>query len=87
MEDDFETHAVGLTAPAQNAEVIIPSDTNELAFATRAIYVGVGGSISIVLLSGDTAILNNVQAGVLYPIRARQVMATGTTATSIIGLR
>ena len=85
MNDVFEDHAQSLTSPVTAAETISPSDTTDLTQATRALYVGVGGELAVQMLSGDVVTLNNVQAGVLYPLRARRVMATGTTAAGLIG--
>jgi hypothetical protein len=87
MQDDFEGQALGLNAPAVAAEAIIPNDTADLAYATRAIFVGQSGDIAIRTLSGDDVTLINVQAGSVLPIRAAQVRATGTTAAALVGLR
>lgn len=87
MTDDFSTHSETLTAPAASAETITPSDAQDLAFVTRALYVGQGGDLAVELKSGDTAVLRNMQASVIYPLRVVRVLATGTTATDIVGLR
>jgi len=87
MQDDFTGHTDGLTSPATAAEVISPDDTLDLAFVTRALYVGQGGDMNVMLKSGDVVVLRNMQPGVIYPLRAMQVLATGTTATDIVGLR
>lgn len=87
MKDDFASYQTGLTAPATAAEIITPSDTDDLEFVTRALYVGESGDVNVTLKSGDTVLLRNLQAGVFYPLRVSYVLATGTTATDIIGLR
>lgn len=84
--DKFDANAVGMTGPAENAFAITPHNTNELAYVPRGIYVGAGGSIAVVLVNGDSASFANVAAGTVLPIRAKQVLATGTTASSLIGL-
>ncbi len=86
MIDEFESHTPGLTSPAASSHAIIPSDSNELNHATRIIYVGTGGDIAVKLVSGDTITLRAVQSGAMYPLRVAQVMATGTTASDIVGL-
>lgn len=86
MQDAFAGHVAGLTAPATEAEPISPSDGEELGTVTRALYVGQPGTVRLRLLSGATVTLANMQGGMLYPIRARQVFATGTTAADIVGL-
>lgn len=47
MEDKFKDHITGLTSPARDAVAITPSDTNDLTNPTRAIFVGVEGSLSV----------------------------------------
>lgn len=86
MPDPFANYAVSLTSPAQRAEPITPSNGAELASATRAIYVGQTGNVRLRTVGGDIVTLANMQGGVLYPIRADQVLATGTTASDIVGL-
>lgn len=85
--DDFENFQEGLTSPASGGAVIAPNDLAELSFTTRAIYVGSGGDITLRLSRGDVVTLTNVQSGVIYPLRADQVLATGTTAGNLVGLR
>jgi hypothetical protein len=87
MLDDFSTFTDGLTSPATAAEAIQPNDAEPLEFVTRALYIGQGGDMNIVLKSGDTVLLRNMQASVFYPLRVVQVLATGTTAADIVGLR
>lgn len=86
MSDAFESHSVGLSAPAVRPEAITPNDAADLAQVTRAVYVGQTGNLRVRLVSGDTVVFANAQAGALYPIRVAQVYATGTTASDIIGL-
>lgn len=87
MLDDFASYETGLTAPAAAAETITPSDTEELAYTTRALFVGQDGDVSVTFKSGDTVLLRNLQGGVVYPLRLTAVLASGTTATDLVGLR
>lgn len=86
MKDEFESYASGLTAPARTAHAIAPDDANDLGVATRALYVGEPGSLQVQMVSGQTVTFANVQAGVVYPFRVARVMATGTTASGLVGL-
>lgn len=87
MADDFDTHQPGLTSPAEAAEAITPSDSTALARVTRAIWVGGAGDLRVTLLGGMTVTLAGAAAGMVYPLRVTQVLATGTTATGLVGLR
>ena len=87
MHDSFKDHAVSLTSPVTALEVIVPNDGLDLAYATRGIFVGQGGDLAVQMLSGETATLRNVQDSLLYPIRVSRVLASGTTAGNLVGMR
>ena len=87
MADDFATHETGLMSPAQDATVITPNDSAVLPRASRGIYVGQAGDLRVQMVSGVVVTFQGVQAGVFYPLRVNQVMATGTTAGGLVGLR
>ena len=75
-------------SPANSSYSVTPHDTNEIgAFLPRAIYTGSGGAIAM-MLEGDIAsiVWANVPAGAILPVKARIILATGTTATGIIAL-
>lgn len=86
MADQFKSHATGLSAPIVGAFSITPDDGVDLADVTRALYVGVSGDVSVVMKSGDTVTLVNVQAGTMLPVRAQRVNATGTSAQNLVGM-
>lgn len=87
MTDKFLGQAYTLESPSQEIIAITPNDSTDLAVFTRAIYVGVAGNISVIPLASSTPVtFVGVQAGQLLPIRVRRVRATGTTASSIVGL-
>ena len=83
--DQFKNHTPGLESPASRLFEIVPNDTSPLALVTRAISVDAAGYLQVVMASGDTGRIF-VAAGVPFPLRVAQVMATGTTATGIVGL-
>ncbi len=86
MSDRFKNYDKGVSGPAENLETITPHDTAELNRATCGLYVGGGGNIRVVTVRGDEATFVNVAPGTFLPVRAIRVKATGTTATSIVGL-
>lgn len=85
MKDTFRTHGRSLTSPPESAAALLPDDAAELACATRAVYVGGGGDLAVRMLGGSLVTLGAVPAGSLLPLRLRAVLATGTTATGLVG--
>lgn len=83
MADDYASHAAGLDAPIEHAAAVTPSDTVDLATASRALYVGSTGDLRVTTVGGDTVTFADVPVG-WHPIRARRVLATSTTATDIV---
>jgi hypothetical protein len=70
---------------AKGATEVTPSDATVVSF--RGLYVGGAGNVSIVTPQGDTVTFVSAPAGGYILCAAVRVRATGTTATSIIGLR
>ena len=68
----------------QTGAAIVPSDTALLNI--RGIYVGVTGNISLLTYGGNAITLTGVLAGTILPIETSRINATGTTATSLVGL-
>lgn len=83
-KDHYVTYAAGVTAPLIGAFTISPSNTEELPFVTRQIYVGADGDLSVVWLDGSET-TEPVIAGDRLDWRIRQVKAAGTTASGIRG--
>lgn len=68
----------------RHGTAITPNDTTAVKF--KGIYVGTTGNLTV-LFTGDTVAttLNNVPVGV-YQFEISKVLATGTTATNLVGL-
>ena len=86
FHDGVSIDNVSVDAPATDAFAITPDDVAELTYITRAIYVGWNGDIVAKMKDGTTVTFQNCVAGSILPIRARQVYATDTTASGLIGL-
>ncbi|MCC5973627.1 MAG: hypothetical protein JJT81_06200 [Rubellimicrobium sp.] len=84
--DPFASHARTLTDPVAGGFAISPSDTTDLAVMPRAIMVAGGGNVAAVMQDGMTLTLPALGPGMIHPFRIRRVLATGTTATGILGL-
>jgi len=85
MADAFAQYQVGLESPAVRASNVTPSDSVDLAEASRAINVATSGTVRVTTIGGTTATLY-VTAGSAFPVRVLRIWATGTTATNIVAL-
>jgi hypothetical protein len=87
INDPFAHSVDSSIAPAQNGFAITPQDDVDLLLATKAIYVGSGGNITLRMLQADADItFVNVPSGSILDLRVRAVRSTGTSASSLIGL-
>lgn len=86
MIDEFRQYTRSLVSPAENAAEISPNDASDILNVTRAIYVGQGGDMQVVMLGGTTATFTNIPSGTLIPLRVTRIMSTGTSAAAILGL-
>jgi hypothetical protein len=72
---------------ATGAYAVTPNDSAALPQLARALYVGGAGNVALVPNRGGTAVtFLNVPSGTILPVQAFRVMATSTTATSILAL-
>lgn len=72
----------GSMIDAPSGDVIaITLDTN-FKYASKALWVGSAGNVSLITASGQTVVFTGVAAGTILPIRAIQVTTTNTTVTS-----
>lgn len=74
--------------PASKSMAVTPSNTVDLSYnsgkvITRGISVTVAGNITYLNSDGDSQVFAAAAAGVIHPIAAKRIMATGTTATGI----
>jgi hypothetical protein len=75
--------------PATAALAVTPHDTNTVDYAS--LYVGGAGNITLTTLHPTTGVATDVlftgvPAGTILPVHCTRVKATGTTATSIVGM-
>lgn len=67
---------------AEVTVAVAPSDTVSSAVPFRALWIGVGGNLSISFYDGTSFVFQNVVAG-FFPHGGVRVNATGTTASAI----
>lgn len=84
--DKFEREDVSLGDPYSSGAAVTPNDGTDLAYVTRALWIGGAGNLKVTLLDGSAVTLNGCAAGQVVPVRAARVWATGTTATNIVAL-
>ena len=71
--------------PATGAFAITPSDSTDLTIVPLCLHISGGGIVKLRTMRGETVSLT-VGNGQLLPVRATRILATGTTATGIVGL-
>jgi len=72
---------------AGSGEEITPDDNTDLSASTRGLYVGASGDVTVIMERDTAAItFTALAAGVVHPLRVKRVLATGTTATGIVGV-
>ena len=76
-----------LSDPSAAPFAISPHDTNALTRLCKAIYVGSGGTIILRAPGSDTDVaFVGVPSGMVLPVRASHIRATGTTAGNLVAL-
>lgn len=85
MTDNFADQAAGLESPAAGAFAISPSNLTVLPTTSRAIYIGIGGTLTVEMKWGGVVSFSNLPDGALLPIRVTKVLEA-STASSIVGL-
>jgi hypothetical protein len=77
-----------LTSPARSAEAVTKDDAGDLGTEVRALFIGTGGNLQVLLVDDTTPVLlKNLTSGAVLPLRVKRVYATNTTATDIVALR
>lgn len=71
--------------PAVTVFDIVPDDGKDLPLLTTALNVATPGTVRITTDDASVADIT-IHPGVAFPIRARRVWQTGTTATGLRGL-
>lgn len=75
-----------MSDPAEGAFAVTKSDSTDFARAARALYVGTGGDVTLVLKSGTAILFANVPDGTFIPVECKRVNSTGTDASDIVAL-
>ena len=84
MVDTFKSFKTSLESPAEHHFVVAPDDAQDLPVRPRALRIGVAGTLVVRDVAG-TDVTYTVDAGEVLSLRATRVLATGTTASDIVG--
>lgn len=77
---------IGSIGSARDVRAITPHATDALSPVPDGIMVNVAGNVALRGVDGNDDVTLTLLAGVVYPIRAKYVRVSGTTATGIFGL-
>lgn len=73
--------------PARSGEAVDASVSDDtLRQATRALYVGGAGNLTVTMAGGGNLTFTGVAAGTVLPISCTVVLNSGITATAILAL-
>lgn len=76
------------TWPSGQLTSVTPSDSTIYSPALRQLYVGSAGNVSVQDEAGNTVTFMNAPAGFyLTPFFVKKVLATGTTASALVGFK
>jgi hypothetical protein len=81
------TEVFEMGRPGRMLEAITPHNSTNFTNGTcRAIYVGVGGTMTIVTPDGSPVQLVGTVTGSIIPVQAIRVNSTGTAASSLVAI-
>jgi hypothetical protein len=89
IRDTYANRTAGHDQPASNAFAITPDNDapDDWPAIPRGIILGGGdGSLRVRMAGGDVVTFTGLALGVIHPLRVRQVYATGTGSTDIVGV-
>lgn len=74
--------------PSGQLVAVTASDTTIYSPALRQLYVGSTGNVAVEDEAGNSVVFLNVPAGFyLTPFFVKKVLATGTTASALVGFK
>lgn len=82
MSDPFKNRSTSLSGPVRDIVPVTPDDGQDLADVAVALYVEIGGALTITTVQGTQRTVDVADWSVL-PVGVRRVHASGTSATGI----
>ena len=68
--------------PAEDAAAVTCSDTVDLTYSSRGLYVTTAGVYRLLLVKDASTVDIYLSAGICHPLRVRRVYSTGSISTS-----
>ena len=84
MPDKFQSYTDVPSFAARKQLAITPNDSTDLVDVPKALWVGVGGTLTTIAVDDTASVQRTVPQGYVL-LRVRRVLATGTTASGIVG--
>jgi len=81
-----QNYTGGLMNPGMKFTAITPSDAVDLVYTTRGILVAGAGAIQIMGDQDTVPCILYLAAGIIHPIMAKRIYASGTVATGIVAV-
>lgn len=85
MPDFHQPTSQSIAAPYAQVFVVTPNDGTDLTIFTKAIRVAGAGNVNLTTVGGQTVVCAFL-AGETRQIRAKRILSTSTTATTIEGM-
>jgi hypothetical protein len=84
MTDHYAGSGDDLLAPASDGAAVSLSDTVDLPVASKRLWVGGAGNVTLITVKGTALTYTAVPAGTYLLVRASRVKSTGTSASNIV---
>jgi hypothetical protein len=82
IDEENLTLNANIFTGASNAYIIYSQNGKEGC----VLYIGTGGNLTVLTVSGQTVLFSNVLGGTFLPVQVLKVFSTGTTASNIVAL-
>ena len=86
VREETVNYSVSRARPQEDAVVVTPSDSIDLAPWAVQLFIGSAGNIKVTTLAGTTLVITGIPSGTLLPLSVQRVWSTSTTASNIIAL-
>jgi len=91
-EQSVHENQTNFSYPSPDAFAVTPHasnnivDSNSVVRTARALFIGVGGNVTLVTKAGNVVLFKNLPSGSILPVSCIRVNAVGTAATDIVAL-